>query len=206
MSVSPTDVVRSAELGRATLLPAVAADWDTAVPDQARSCRELVDHIVSTSVTYALHLANEATGPLPKVRQHDPGAPVRALIDLIPAAAGILAGVARGARPGARGYHPAGMADAEGFCAMGCDELLVHTHDLAAGLGLAPFQPPRDLAARVLRRLFPWAPDDTEPWPTLLWANGRAALGDRARLDPDWGWHCAPLDEWDGTVASAGRA
>ena len=86
-----------------------------------------------------------------------------------------LAFVVDGVPPGHRGCHPDGLADASGFAAMGCDELLVHTWDAARGLGL-DFQPPSVLSQMVLRRLFPWAPEDTDPWPTLLWANGRAEL------------------------------
>jgi hypothetical protein len=97
------------------------------------------------------------------------------------------------------------MADAEGFVAMGCDEILVHTGDIADGLGITA-APPTDLCARVLARLFPWAPKGTDPWPTLLWANGRAPLGDRGRLDADWYWQCAPLSEWDGAVKRRTKA
>jgi hypothetical protein len=52
---------------------------------------------------------------------------------------------------------------------------------------------------RTLRRLFPWAPNDTNVWETLRWANGRQALGDRPQLEL-WWWHCAPLDEWNGNA------
>ena len=89
-----------------------------------------------------------------------------------------------------------GMADASGFAAMACDEMLIHSHDAARGLGFA-FSPAPDLAEAVLRRLFPWVTDDDDPWAALQWANGRIALGDRPRLR-DWVWHCAPLEEWDG--------
>jgi hypothetical protein len=85
---------------------------------------------------------------------------------------------------------------------MGCDEVLVHTHDIAMGLEL-PFTPSPDLCRRVLARLFPWAATtltDVEPWSALLWANGRGALPQHPQLDPDWYWHCAPLDEWSGAV------
>ncbi|MGH2728617.1 MAG: hypothetical protein ACRDKS_16725, partial [Actinomycetota bacterium] len=60
----------------------------------------------------------------------------------------------------------------------------------------------RDVCARVLARLFPWAPRDAEPWAALLWANGRAPLGDRPRQSGEWVWHCKPLAEWDGTDPS----
>jgi hypothetical protein len=93
------------------------------------------------------------------------------------------------------------MADASGFVAMGCDETLVHTNDLARGFDL-PFEPPRELCRRVLRRLFPWAPEEADPWQALLWANGRIALPGHGRLSSDWAWHCASLEEWDGTIAT----
>jgi hypothetical protein len=74
----------------------------------------------------------------------------------------VLAAVARASKPGVRAFHPAGMADAEGFLAMGCDEILVHTGDIAEGLGIA-VAPPADLCQRVVARLFPWAPTDVDP-------------------------------------------
>ena len=90
------------------------------------------------------------------------------------------------------------MADASGFIAMGCEEMLMHTADILQGLA-RPFRPPDDLTARVLARLFPWAPEG-DVWASLRWVSGRIALPDHARLGADWYWHCAPLDEWDGTV------
>ena len=89
----------------------------------------------------------------------------------------------------------AGQADASGFAAMACDELLVHSNDAARGLGV-PFVPPDGLVRATLARLFPWAPG-TDPWPAPLWCNGRIALPGHPRQDR-WAWHCAPLEEWDG--------
>jgi hypothetical protein len=74
---------------------------------------------------------------------------------------------------------------------MGVVETLVHTGDLANGLGLT-WEPPAALCARVLRRLFPDAPADTDPWRTLLWATGRAELPGRPRLT-SWRWYGEPL-------------
>ena len=54
----------------------------------------------------------------------------------------------------ARGIHPAGLADRYGFAAMACTETLVHTWDIACGLGV-DFTPPEDIAAKSLARLFP---------------------------------------------------
>jgi hypothetical protein len=108
----------------------------------------------------------------------------------------VLARVIDGSPPGARGWHPHGLADASGFAAMACDELLVHTDDSARGLGV-PFAPPTPLVRATLERLFPWAPAGADPWPALLWSNGRVALPGHPR-QARWRWHCAPLEEWDG--------
>lgn len=94
-----------------------------------------------------------------------------------------------------------GTADPSGFAAMACDEMLIHTHDAAGGLGLV-FNPTLDLPIAVLRRLFPWVAYDNDAWEKLQWANGRTAFGDLPRLS-DWAWHCAPLDEWDGSPATS---
>jgi hypothetical protein len=79
---------------------------------------------------------------------------------------------------------------------MACDELLVHTDDTARGLGV-PFAPPTPLVRATLERLFPWAPAGADPWPALLWSNGRVALPGHPR-QARWRWHCTPLEEWDG--------
>ncbi|GAA3369899.1 hypothetical protein GCM10020367_14380 [Streptomyces sannanensis] len=73
---------------------------------------------------------------------------------------------------------------------MGVVETLVHTHEMAEGLGL-DWNPPADLCGRVLHRLFPDAPTDTDRRPTLLWVTGRAELPGREGLTK-WCWYGAP--------------
>ena len=81
---------------------------------------------------------------------------------------------------------------------MGCDEMLIHTNDILTGFGTT-LDAPRDVCGRILERIFPWAPDgEGDAWERLLWANGRAPLGDRPRLEPDWVWLSVPLDQWNG--------
>jgi uncharacterized protein (TIGR03083 family) len=173
-------------------------DWSAPAGALRWSCRRTLDHIVDTLVLYAAHLASRATTRLPLVRDGAPHADLDELFAALAAEAAVLAEVAAAAGPDVRAFHPAGMADASGFVAMGCDEVLVHTGDIAAGLGV-DFRPPEELARRVLARLFPWAPPDVHPWDALSWANGRRRLPGHERLGPDWYWHCAPLSEWDGT-------
>jgi hypothetical protein len=149
-------------------------------------------------------MANRATEALPPFRTEDPAQPPAELLPAVCSLASLLVEVMRAAPPGTRAFHSAGLADVQGFIAMGCDETLIHTADIALGLG-HPFRPPDDLCARVVARLFPWAPDGHTGWETLRWANGRAPLPDHDRLGPDWSWHCAPLTEWDGTFKKSPR-
>jgi hypothetical protein len=209
--VTPDDLRLAAEVCRQTLEPALDADWGVVAGELTWDCRRTLDHIVDALLFYSVDLA-VAGEDRPFPRSGDGTASVSRLLTTVDSASAVLAAVARGVPAGTRGYHPAGMADAEGFLAMGCDETLIHTDDIASGLGVA-FAPPADLCARVLARLFPWAPragaaapaPATDPWAVLRWANGRTALPGRARLDGSWYWHCAPLDEWDGTVARRTR-
>ena len=120
------------------------------------------------------------------------------LIQVHRAQAVVLAAVLRSMPDGARAFHPAGMADRYGFAAMSCTEILVHTDDIAQGLGVE-FTPPVAVAARTLARLFPWVPAGDDPWRALLYAAGRRAFGGNQRRAPNWSWQCAPLSEWDGS-------
>ena len=43
----------------------------------------------------------------------------------------------------------------------------------------------------MLARLFPDAPADTDRWPTLLWATGRAEIPGHPRLE-FWRWDGTP--------------
>jgi uncharacterized protein (TIGR03083 family) len=199
MSVEPEDLMAVGRVCAATLLPAGDSDWSVKAGDLDWDCRQTLEHMLSSSSFYAVNLAMRTTSRLRGARAAEPNAPIGDLIALLEPSVTVLARVAESAPPNARGFHPAGLADAEGFLAMACNEQLVHAYDVARGLNL-DFQPPADLASKTLRRLYPWAPTDAEPWPTLLWAAGRAPLGERARQEPNWFVHCAPLAEWDGTV------
>ena len=106
----------------------------------------------------------------------------------------VLASMVRVSRPHVRAYHPAGMADPEGFAGMGCHEALLHGNDIAQGFGLS-LDPPRDVCRRVLARIFPQAPSDLvgpEPWQALLWLGGRIDLPGRPR-QPSLRPHPGPL-------------
>jgi uncharacterized protein (TIGR03083 family) len=197
--VTADDLLEAVSTVRSVLEPVIEEDWTIPAGDLDWDVRTTLAHTADAVGWYAAHLAVQSPRRLRfDFRVHD-GASNAELLDVLDAAAATLAQVARAAPPDARGYHGAGRADVCGFVAMGCDEILVHGWDVARGFGVE-FAPAADLAARVLRRLFPWAPSEPA-WRALLWANGRANLDSRLEgPGPDWEWHCAPLDEWDGTI------
>ncbi|WP_158888917.1 maleylpyruvate isomerase N-terminal domain-containing protein [Amycolatopsis anabasis] len=180
------------------LLEHAEADWTRDIPELEMTVAEVVAHIGNTFVWYPQDLV---AGPTElstldiKVR---PDASARELIATVSAGASVLALVIAGTPQDTRGWHPWGLADPSGFAGMACDELLVHTEDAARGLGV-PFRPSPELAEATVRRLFPWAPGDADPWDALRWANGRLALPGHPRLTK-WRWHCAPLADWNGVA------
>jgi uncharacterized protein (TIGR03083 family) len=178
-------------------------DWNRPIDEMDWTVAKAVAHIASGLLWYA----SDLSAGLPELSTMDSKIKVESepvdLIRTVMSNANLLACVMESSPPSARGYHPAGTADASGFSAMGCDEMLIHTYDAARGLD-REFSPSGDLALATLRRLFPWAPDDVDPWLGLKWANGRIELKGHGRLSK-WNWQCAPLEEWDGTNPTVDR-
>lgn len=203
--VTPDDLdaaVRTA-LDALRALPPDAWDGDPASLDWTRW--ETVEHTCNALTLYAMNLGPAKPpmdGNVPFAREgRRPAAPstiLRAdtaagpdgLLQVFEACCALLVAKVRVTPPDVRAYHVYGASDPEGFAAMGIVETLVHTHDLIEGLDI-PYDPPADVCARTLARLFPDAPRDTPPWRTLLWATGRADLPGRPR-PTTWRWYGAP--------------
>ena len=206
--VTGDDVEQAVRLTAAALGEAPAAAWDRQAGPMECSCWDAVEHLNNGMFSYALRLAPATPrarggvpirwerpgddGPLLPIAGDRSGGPAVQL-EILEAMGGLVAGMVRSRSPEVRAWHVWGVADPEGFAAMGVVETLVHAFDLTAGLGVA-WDPPAELCRRGLARLFPDAPTDTEPWPTLLWATGRGELPGRGPVGPDWQWHAAPLD------------
>lgn len=191
-AVDAKDVTEVAAHCAAFLHGVAEADWAAVVPGMDWSVAKTVAHVCDVVLWYATDLAagpEELDAVELRVRPETPPAD---LVRALETAASVLAAVVATVPEGARGWHPWGVADAAGFAAMACDEVLVHTHDAGRGLGVA-FEPPAQYAEKVLVRLFPDAPTGHDPVDTLLWANGRVPLGDLPRRT-GWRWRCAPLD------------
>ncbi|WP_034508069.1 hypothetical protein [Blastococcus sp. URHD0036] len=192
-----------AELRRAAAaareLLASVPDGSARVPAMDDDVAGVTAHVTGCLIWYAQDLAVGPEGADGFTLGRRPEAALPELVRQQAAAAEVLARTVEGAAPGDRGRHDWGRPDASGFAAMGAAELLLHTADVAAALDLS-WRPPADLADAVVVRLFPWAPSDTEPVATLLWATGRADLPGHEPVT-SWRWHCSPLEEWDGTRA-----
>jgi hypothetical protein len=205
LPVTADDLDLAVQLAVTTLRDAPPAAWDGKAGSLAWDCWETVEHLSDALFSYAVQLGPK-TPPLngdvpfvcesrrpggPAIAVHaDPAAGPAGLLQVLEVSGALLVAMVRTTSSRVRAYHSDGVSDPEGFAAMGIVETLVHTDDLAEGLGLA-WAPPADLCSRALARLFPDAPRTTDPWPTLLWATGRAELPGHPRLTT-WRWYGTP--------------
>jgi RimJ/RimL family protein N-acetyltransferase len=153
------------------------------------NCRETAVHIANDLIGYAGRLAGRTQhGYVHFGITLDDDAGDETVLDAVPATGALLAAAVRTAPRHVRAFHPYPFrsADRTGFAAMGVAEVLLHTHDIAQGLGL-PYEPPAHLAVSVLESLFPHVQPGPAPWPTLLWATGRGELPGRAPVT-GWRW------------------
>lgn len=185
-----TNVLSDSVMQMRSLLGSVAdTSWAAPAGDVEWSCRDTAVHVADDLFSYASQIIAEPQGSyLPIDIVVDPNATNRQILDAIVMCGQMLEQAVENAHPEARGWHPYGVSDGSGFAAMGAVEILVHTYDMASGLGLE-WKPPAALCAPLLDRLFPNAPTG-DPAAVLLYCCGRAPLGERPRLEA-WSWDSA---------------
>jgi hypothetical protein len=203
--VTPDDIDNVVARAITLLAPAADRGWHVPAGSLSWTCWETIEHMADDLFAYAMQLAPKdppMAGHTPVAwRRHRDGGPAstifadpaggnHGLLQVLDGCGGLLSAVVRITPPQVRAHHVFGVSDAGGFAAMGVTEVLVHTHDVAAGLHL-DWRPPAGLSDRVLRRLFPDAPADTDRWSTLLWATGRAELPGRP-APASWQWDGTP--------------
>ncbi|MEY9486433.1 hypothetical protein RKD26_002227 [Streptomyces calvus] len=208
LPVTADDLEHAVRLAVTALREAPSEAWDGKAGSLEWDCWETVEHLSDDLFAYAAQLGPRTPpmdGEVPFVwRSRRPGGPANVvhadraagpagLLQVLEASGALLVAMVRTTPSRVRAHHVFGASDPEGFAAMGIVETLVHTHDLAEGLGLG-WEPPAGLCSRVLTRLFPDAPSTTDPWPTLLWATGRAELPGHPRLTT-WRWHGTPRSQ-----------
>lgn len=178
----------------AVLRTAVDRDWETTRAGRtAWNCRYTAEHVAGCLLAYAGQLTGRAQDAyVPFEITLDEGTGNADVLDVVVATGGLLAAAVATTPAGVRAFHPYPFrsADREGFAAMGVAEVLLHTHDMATGLGVA-YEPPAELCEDLLTRIFPQVRPGPAPWPTLLWATGRGDLPGRAPVTR-WTWRNNP--------------
>lgn len=201
--VTAADVEQAVTLAVTAIGPIAATDWHTRAGTLDWDRWETVEHMSDDLFSYAAQLGPRdppLTAPVPFVAEsRRAGGPVGAifadraagpagLMQVFEASGALLAAMVAAPVVYPGNQRPFGVADPKPFAAaMGVAEVLVHTHDVTLGSGTG-WAPPAELGRRVLDRLFPDAPGDTEPWPTLLWATGRGDLPGYPAVT-SWGWY-----------------
>ncbi|MEU6775569.1 GNAT family N-acetyltransferase [Streptomyces sp. NPDC046759] len=190
-AINGDDVTAAVAGCTAALRTAVDRDWRAVRAGGLEwDCHTTAVHVADDLVAYAANLAGRAQDAyLPFELTLDEGTGNAGLLHVVETTGALLAAAVRTAPPGVRGFHPYPFrsADAEGFAAMGIAEVLLHTHDMAEGLGIA-YEPPAELVESLLACLFPHVQPGPAPWPTLLWATGRGTLPGRAPVT-EWRWY-----------------
>lgn len=187
-SMTGPDVERAAAESLSALGPHAGLDWAVPAGSLDWSCWTTAAPIAHDLTGYATQLAARAPSDyLPLDLRVRPGTSPAGVLTVVSASARLLSAVIQAADPADRAWHW-GLCDPGGFAAMGVAELLLHTYDIAQGLAL-PWLPPAGLAAPVLARLFPDAPQGP-PTEVLLWSTGRLDLPGRPR-PTSWSWQAA---------------
>jgi hypothetical protein len=159
------------------------------------SSRQTVDHLCNTIAFYCNHAVLVARDHEPRIRSlGDARLADRELAQTVNAWVALLGVVLRSSDQDLAAWHPLGLADTEGFLALACNELVVHTCDVARAHGVQ-LDLDQELCERILLRLFPEIRvQASEAAPELLlWANGRLSTETRSQRE-EWRSHPAPLD------------
>jgi hypothetical protein len=165
MTVTADDLDSVISCVMSGLLPITDRDWSVRAGTLEWDCWHTAEHIGDCLMSYAWQLAVQPSGRYVRaVATAEKGASPAEVLEFAVTGGRVLASMVRTSRAHVRAYHPAGMADPEGFAGMGCHEALLHGNDIAQAFGLS-LDPPRDVCRRVLARIFPQAPS-TWPNPT----------------------------------------
>ncbi|MEV5764540.1 maleylpyruvate isomerase N-terminal domain-containing protein [Micromonospora sp. NPDC052213] len=182
------DVDRAVAEMTAVLGPHTGRDWSVPAGGLEWSCWTTAAHVAHDLLAYAGQVAGRPEAAyLPFDLVVSPAAGPAEVLRVVGACGGLLRMAVDAAAPQTRAWH-FGPCDPAGFAAMGVAETLLHTDDIARGLGV-PWQPPERLSAGVVRRLFPDAPAGPAPQ-VLRWLTGRGELPGRPRRT-SWSWQAA---------------
>jgi hypothetical protein len=164
------------------------ADWSPQAVHSDETILGVGAHIADTLIAYAGQIASQPSDhwvPIHSVL--DDGTGVHGLLEAIASSGRIFDVIAEHAPSTTRAFHSWGMSDTEGFLAMACVELLVHTNDVVSSLE-GEFSVDDELVEPVLHRLFRDVPTGGSRWEALLWSTGRIAIPSHPQ-QASWRWY-----------------
>ena len=207
-NIDAADVESVVAYAADTLGEGLGQDWHVPAGDLEWTCWETIEHTADDLFAYAAQLGprrpprdthvpfvcepRRPGGPASTIFA-DPEGGNAGLVQVLEASGAFLSSMVKTVPPAVRAHHIFGLADPEGFAAMGILEVLVHMYDVTAGLGLN-WKPDQDMCARVLTRLFPDVEQAADPWVAMLWATGRISLPGKGKVDR-WRWYAAPAHD-----------
>jgi hypothetical protein len=148
---------------------AVDRDWTVPAGTLEWSCSETADHAIDTLLAPAFFLASRRTDAYPD-GGWSPGnsAAPQAYVDAVEMGARILGGVVETTPDSVRAIlfrRPPTLAAPADFAPRGALELVLHAHDVCAGLGVG-FDPPREACENLRQHVRNW-PFWGSYWPPL---------------------------------------
>jgi hypothetical protein len=182
------DLYDLSDLVATTWTSASQHDWSRNAGTLTWSCMETADHAVDCVFAPAFFLASRKLDGYPDTGSDltlgSRATPAR-LVQSLEVATRILAGVVNDAGPDVRAVifrWPEVLTGApQDFLARAATELILHAHDVCAGLEV-PFVPPAELCFRLREHTRPWPmwtiawdglARTEDPWADLLTSSGR---------------------------------
>jgi hypothetical protein len=168
-------------------------DWSALAGTLEWTCSATADHAVDCVIAPAFFLASQKQDAYPEYGVFKPGPDARPelYVEALSTATRILTAVVAAADPGTRAIiwrrpQPETRPPAD-FVPRGAFELILHAHDVCAGLGVA-FAPPDDLCERLVGHTIDWPMWEVAGWTHLpagsrRWSDLRRATG-RLAIEP----------------------
>ena len=129
MTVTADDLDSVISCVMSRLLPITDRDWSVPAGTLEWDCWHTAEHIGDCLLSYAWQLAVQPTGRYVRaIAIAEKDASPAEVLEFAVTGGRVLASMVRTSRAHVRAYHPAGMADPEGFAGMGCYEAVSYTH------------------------------------------------------------------------------
>ena len=163
------------------------ADWDRPAGTLEWSCSATADHAVDTVFAPAFFLASRRQDAYPDMGDPytvGPGALPHHFVQALGIATHVLGAVVADTTPDVRAiiwqWPEITVAPPEDFLPRGALELILHAHDVCAGLGVE-YEPPADVCRRLRHHTLDWPmwlrwnglAETDDPWSDLLRGSGR---------------------------------